>query len=216
MPQTSHPAERYSLIEDHGSNDKFDVEDLPFEYSNRPTRRRLSTCWKSCAALFCLVAAFAAGTQISGAAFWQSGVSLEKHQAPSSCKDPPTRREWRSLSKIEKSNYIAAVQCLRDSHSKIGVEQTMYDDFPWVHSRFGEYCGCFSLSYLIFELMDGLSAWNCRLPLMASILPSHLRKNSSGAVQLQRTSSVRTLLIVCSFTMLTILGTGTGASTGRT
>ncbi|KAM0795551.1 hypothetical protein BDR22DRAFT_883005 [Usnea florida] len=48
------------------------------------------------------------------------------------------RREWRDLSDTEKGDYIQAVQCLRSSPSRLGLNQTLYDDFPYVHSRNGE------------------------------------------------------------------------------
>ena len=56
------------------------------------------------------------------------------------CTNPVIRREWRGLSNAEKSDYIAAVQCLRSSPSRLGLNQTLYDDFPYVHSRNGEAC----------------------------------------------------------------------------
>ena len=56
------------------------------------------------------------------------------------CTDPIIRREWRNLSDAEKSDYIAAIQCLRNSPSRLGLNQTLYDDFPYVHSRNGEAC----------------------------------------------------------------------------
>ena len=64
-------------------------------------------------------------------------------ETPDVCKDGPVRREWRTLSKAEKAEYIRAVQCLRETPSMLGLNQSIYDDFPWVHSRFGE--GCASL-----------------------------------------------------------------------
>ena len=55
------------------------------------------------------------------------------------CIDPSLRREWRSLDKMEKENYIEAVKCLRTIPSLLGLNQTLYDDFPWVHKNYGEY-----------------------------------------------------------------------------
>ena len=56
------------------------------------------------------------------------------------CTNPIIRREWRDLSDTEKGDYIQAVQCLRSSPSRLGLNQTLYDDFPYVHSRNGEAC----------------------------------------------------------------------------
>ena len=60
--------------------------------------------------------------------------------ASTACTKPTIRREWRDLSDTEKSDYIEAVQCLRSSPSRLGLNQTLYDDFPYVHSRNGEAC----------------------------------------------------------------------------
>lgn len=60
--------------------------------------------------------------------------------APTACTDPVIRREWRDLSNAERKDYIEAVQCLRSSPSRLGLNQSLYDDFPYVHSRNGEAC----------------------------------------------------------------------------
>lgn len=60
--------------------------------------------------------------------------------ASTACTNPTIRREWRDLSDTEKGDYIQAVQCLRSSPSRLGLNQTLYDDFPYVHSRNGEAC----------------------------------------------------------------------------
>ena len=57
----------------------------------------------------------------------------------STCKIPPLRQEWRSLSQNSKASYIRAVQCLKTLPSALGLNQTLYDDFPWVHKQHGEY-----------------------------------------------------------------------------
>ena len=63
------------------------------------------------------------------------------------CQDVAIRLEWRSLSKTEKREYIEAVQCLRNKTSRLGLNQSLYDDFPYVHINSGE--SCTSLSPLI-------------------------------------------------------------------
>lgn len=76
--------------------------------------------------------------------FWGGFVVIQKIDIKSltstACTDPVIRREWRDLSDVEKGDYIAAVQCLRNSPSRLGLNQTLYDDFPYVHSRNGEAC----------------------------------------------------------------------------
>ena len=56
------------------------------------------------------------------------------------CTKPLFRREWRSLSHHEQHNYIQAVQCLKRKSSRLGLNQSLYDDFPYVHFHFGGYC----------------------------------------------------------------------------
>ena len=55
-----------------------------------------------------------------------------------SCQTLAVRHEWRSLSKKEKGAYLEAVQCLRTVPSRLGLNQTLYDDFPYLHTRTGE------------------------------------------------------------------------------
>ena len=56
------------------------------------------------------------------------------------CRVPALRREWRSLSIEDKSDYIDAVKCLRQRPSALGLNHTLFDDFAWIHKHFGEYC----------------------------------------------------------------------------
>lgn len=51
------------------------------------------------------------------------------------CLKPTTRLEWRSLSQTQKNHYTAAVTCLTTKPSKIGLNTTRYDDFPYIHSE---------------------------------------------------------------------------------
>lgn len=53
------------------------------------------------------------------------------------CSHVRTRREWRTLSKAEKSEYIDAVKCMTQTPSKMGLNGTLYDDFPWTHAQAG-------------------------------------------------------------------------------
>ena len=59
---------------------------------------------------------------------------------PRQCQKPTMRREWRELSVIQQQNYIAAVQCLRKTPSLLDMNQSVYDDFPYVHAKVGAYC----------------------------------------------------------------------------
>ena len=65
-------------------------------------------------------------------------VNLNASKSTAACPDPGWRREWRSLSKVEKQNYISSVQCLMKSPSVVGLNQSLYDDFPWIHNHVGK------------------------------------------------------------------------------
>lgn len=56
------------------------------------------------------------------------------------CSEPATRREWRSLSKKQKIQYIEAVQCLSSLPSELGHDNSLYNDFPYTHSLKGNSC----------------------------------------------------------------------------
>jgi hypothetical protein len=56
------------------------------------------------------------------------------------CSSPHVRREWRKLSRHEQLAYLDAVQCTRSLPAVTGLNQTLYDDFPYVHGRVGNYC----------------------------------------------------------------------------
>ncbi|KND91261.1 Tyrosinase [Tolypocladium ophioglossoides CBS 100239] len=51
------------------------------------------------------------------------------------CTSPDFRREWRTLSKDEKVNYIDAVNCLARTPGVLKNNCTLHDDFSWVHNR---------------------------------------------------------------------------------
>ncbi|OHW94339.1 monooxygenase [Colletotrichum incanum] len=57
----------------------------------------------------------------------------ETRAAPT--QETPSRVEWRSLSDTAKVDYIAAVKCLDKLPSKIGLETSRYNDFPYVHAH---------------------------------------------------------------------------------
>ncbi|KAI1275445.1 hypothetical protein F5Y07DRAFT_409269 [Xylaria sp. FL0933] len=49
------------------------------------------------------------------------------------CVNPQVRREWRSLTKDEREEYISAAKCLYNVSSKLVGEGSVQDDFTWVH-----------------------------------------------------------------------------------
>jgi hypothetical protein len=62
-----------------------------------------------------------------------------KPLARSNCTSPDLRKEWRTLSLDQKHAYIHAVKCAKTKPSRLGLNHSAYDDFPWVHSRVGAF-----------------------------------------------------------------------------
>jgi hypothetical protein len=100
----------------------------------------------------CLIALFCLAIGFTGGELLQDNGLIAKLTAPmvSNCKNPTTRKEWRSLSGDEKNEYISAVRCLLTKPSKVRTTGVLYDDFPYVHSRIGSYCK----QYLQFPLFN--------------------------------------------------------------
>jgi hypothetical protein len=86
--------------------------------------------------LLCLVIGFIGGKMIQDIGL----VAKLNPQQVSKCRNPTTRREWRSLSEAENDGYIGAVRCLLTKPSKIRTEGVLYDDFPYIHNQIGDYC----------------------------------------------------------------------------
>ena len=62
------------------------------------------------------------------------------HSAPHNvltCVNPTVRQEWRTLDPVQKKEYVNAVQCLRTIPSGLSPNQSLYDDFAWIHSHIG-------------------------------------------------------------------------------
>lgn len=94
--------------------------------------------------IICLIVGFFSAS-ILKAHIFHLHSSKNSDNPPQTCTNPSLRREWRSLAAAEKKAYIDAVKCLGETPSVLGLNQTLYADFPWVHNRIGEYCmTCFS------------------------------------------------------------------------
>lgn len=89
------------------------------------------------AILICLMIGYTLGTQLER---WTASGSGAASMINSPCSQPRFRREWRSLSLHEKHGYLQAVQCLKKMPSRLGLNQSLYDDFPYVHFHVGGYC----------------------------------------------------------------------------
>jgi hypothetical protein len=92
------------------------------------------------------------------------------------CSTISLRREWRTLTSDQRQNYIRAVQCLKTRPSRLGLNHTLYDDFPWIHSRVGEYGTYISGSPALPMMLTHHSPQCCTFPRLASILRPHLRE----------------------------------------
>ncbi|KAF3063763.1 Tyrosinase [Daldinia childiae] len=66
-------------------------------------------------------------------------ASITPPRSPAvTCENPTIRKEWRSLSSDERDSYISAVHCLAKQPSKLGLDTTQYDDFPFVHNALND------------------------------------------------------------------------------
>ena len=102
---------------------------------NRPALSALLVV--SCTSLFLLVVGMIIGWRITT---MKNSVASDSSFSTTSCESPALRREWRSLSREEKGNYIESVKCLKERPSFLDLNQSLYDDFPWIHKHVGEYC----------------------------------------------------------------------------
>ncbi|KAF5519311.1 Tyrosinase ustQ [Colletotrichum aenigma] len=63
-----------------------------------------------------------------------NGLTIKRQ----SCSNPSTRVEWRDLHDDQKSSYIEAVKCLKDTPSRLSSDSgsaSLYDDFANVHRQ---------------------------------------------------------------------------------
>ena len=137
----------YSELSDSllaGSEKAYSITDAPERASNERWWKWLSFAFISCFIIFsCLIIGLAGGRYATS---WQSAENELQSKHTTACKQPALRKEWRSLDKVEKLNYTKAVQCLKSIPSHLGLNQTLYDDFPWVHMHSGETCMSDSLN----------------------------------------------------------------------
>lgn len=144
MPSSQrHFKESLVLMTKRGNGHQLEIENLEEFSSPAPSfiwRRRSHLIFILCTlGLFSFVVILAHHTVVEKELFFKSVPAL-RGKPQGLCAQPSIRREWRSLSQPEQLQYIAAVQCLRDKPSQLGLNQTLYDGFPWTHSRIGNYC----------------------------------------------------------------------------
>ncbi len=185
---------RYTLVPSEVDGEIYDETQ---EY--RSTRNRLRS--NSCLAVFvvilsliCLAVGFTSGAHLKS--FIAIDTSLG-FTAESVCNRPRYRREWRSLSHQEKHRYIQAVQCLKQIPSRLGQNQSLYDDFPYVHFRVGGYCTFFAILDCSYPLMRGLdSSRRGSVPCMASLFPLYLSSSLTGRMPLHGRAHVRRIELI--------------------
>ncbi|OQD67737.1 hypothetical protein PENPOL_c003G02927 [Penicillium polonicum] len=83
----------------------------------------------------CLCFTFGFITGVTGGASLKNAITSTPS---SSCILPLARREWRSLSHLEKDAYITATKCLATQPSILDLPHTLYDDFTWIHTHKGD------------------------------------------------------------------------------
>lgn len=139
---SNHTQFRYLAVQESDSSVEVEQKnECDDNQRTTPSTYRILSVLLTC--ILCAIIGFMGGRFIKDNGFI-SKLKDTKHF--SECTNPSTRREWRSLSKLEKDEYIGAVRCLLEQPSKLRVDRTLYDDFPFLHSHIGVYCKCFSLS----------------------------------------------------------------------
>jgi hypothetical protein len=76
---------------------------------------------------------------VCGYSHWMLGIFQSRTSALDVYRVVSTRREWRTLTLLERHEYLDAVRCLKTRPSRLGLNHTLYDDFPWIHYHVGEY-----------------------------------------------------------------------------
>ena len=146
------PRTKYHLVGSSYARDALleESEQLTDRFEQRFKKRQSLLIFTACIVILCLI--------ITLILALRQGKSINEQltivYGSSDCPNPPTRREWRSLSRDEKQDYLTAVQCLREKPSRLGLNQSLYDDFPWVHIRFGGYCMLFVSKHSAHLLME--------------------------------------------------------------
>ena len=119
---------QYSSIEDGEYDEELKAGGHPQPHPMRTTIQArlgwiLGLLLLSCLSLFSIITFFPKHVDNSNCPI----------SATFSCIHPTIRREWRTLDRADRDDYIAAVQCLGAKPSKLRDNGTLYDDFPWVH-----------------------------------------------------------------------------------
>lgn len=96
-------------------------------------RWKARTVFTSMLLLSAIAVLFLGATWILFAAEIPSTTTNSFDLETQTCSRPPTRREWRSLTRREKNDYISAVTCLYTTPSQLKGQGSLLDDLTWVH-----------------------------------------------------------------------------------
>ena len=124
---------KYSRLQDDGDEDET-YESLKKPQRTSSTKRFSIIHQVILVSLLCLILSAVTGTlfyRFVGANF--RSIKAENRL----CEQISFRREWRSLSQSEKHDYLSSVKCLHERPSRLDLNQSLYDDFAWVHYRIG-------------------------------------------------------------------------------
>lgn len=138
--------EHETLLSNQGDARDRDNEDYDQEQGEKPhskagllqrrSRSRVTEIGVCiCFCIIGLVIGFSGGRITGSAVATSNGQELSY---TNTCTKPAIRREWRSLSIAERDAYIDSVFCLRSKPSKLNANQTLYDDFAFVHYQFND------------------------------------------------------------------------------
>lgn len=109
------------------------VEDEEYDYTETPPKSRF---WHILVLWLMTIALVAVAARASF--YFYSSTPQESALSSTQCQNPSIRREWRTLSTSEKLDYLDAVVCLTKTPSVLGLNQTLFDDFPFIHTTIGK------------------------------------------------------------------------------
>lgn len=83
------------------------------------------------------IVGLALGFLASNTLYYGNRVHGMSQESRDYCAVPLTRREWRTLSFLEKSDFIHAVRCMAYEPSKARPKGALFDDFPYARAQLG-------------------------------------------------------------------------------
>ena len=156
MPWSCSPGIDYYALPSTESEEFYEKKWFP-QFTTRPQAGNLTAIFLACLTSL----AFGVTLGLYGSKvplLWHSSTDLK------GCQKFIIRHEWRALSHVEKLEYIDAVKCLNRQPSRMIANQTAYDDFAYVHSKYGGYCkfnsiaGLFYVRKIHYHLLIGCSS----------------------------------------------------------